>query len=110
MTRVPLARPFVEPSLHHFHSSRDPAPGFGSERTHLDRTVRGSRAARCPLEGCVKGWHLMIVNPPSCSLVSAYGPSCTPRFPSLIFIVVPVSGTSSGSPPTNTSDSTRALW
>src|SRR6266566_9515821 len=40
MTRVPLARPFVEPSLHHFHSFHDPAPGFGSERTHLDRTVR----------------------------------------------------------------------
>src|SRR5438128_6461744 len=34
------------------------APGFGSERTHLDSTVRGGRAARCPLEGCVKGWHL----------------------------------------------------
>src|SRR5437762_4668824 len=52
----------------------------------------------------------MIVNPPSCSLVSAYGPSCTPRFPSLIFIVVPVSGTSRGSPPTKTPASTRALW
>src|SRR2546425_3470970 len=36
----------------------DPAPGFGSERTHLDSTIRGSRAARCPLEGCVKRWHL----------------------------------------------------
>src|SRR5437016_14640747 len=58
MTRVPLARPFVQPSLHHFHSFHDPAPGFGSERTHLDSTVRGGRAARCPLEGCVKGWHL----------------------------------------------------
>src|SRR5215471_13707264 len=41
-----------------------------------------------------------IMNPPSCSLVSAYGPSCTPRFPSLILIVVPISGTSSGSPAT----------
>src|SRR5438034_11762400 len=58
MTRVPLARPSVEPSLHHFYSFHDPSPGFGSERTHLDRTVRGSRAARCPLEACVKGWHL----------------------------------------------------
>src|SRR6516164_8408840 len=45
-----------------------------------------------------------MVNPPNCSLVSAYGPSCTPRFPSLIVIVVPVSGTSSGSPPTNAPD------
>src|SRR6185437_13356852 len=51
-----------------------------------------------------------IVNPPSCSLVSAYGPSCTLRFPSLSLIVVPVSGTSSGSPPTKTPASTRALW
>src|SRR5215467_5796042 len=50
-----------------------------------------------------------MVSPPSCSLVSAYGPSCTLRFPSLILMVVPVSGTCSGSPPTKTPDSTRAL-
>src|SRR5438270_7283489 len=58
MTRVPLARPFVQPSLHHFHSFHDPAPGFGSERTHLDNTIRGSRATRSPLEGCVNGRYL----------------------------------------------------
>src|SRR2546425_13358177 len=58
MTRVPLARPFVQPSLHHFHSFHDPAPGFGSERTHLDSTLRGSRAACYPLERGAKGWHL----------------------------------------------------
>src|SRR5439155_14091607 len=58
MTRAPLARPFVEPSLRHLHSFHDPALGLRSERTHLDSTIRGSRAARCPLEGCVKGWHL----------------------------------------------------
>src|SRR6266496_489459 len=51
----------------------------------------------------------MIVNPPSCSLVSAYGPSCTPRFPSLIFIVVPVSGTSPGAPPEEAPASTHDL-
>src|SRR5437016_2181667 len=44
MTRVPLARPFVQPSLHHFHSFHDPAPGFGSERTH--REPHGRRARR----------------------------------------------------------------
>src|SRR5438105_15899575 len=58
MIRVPLARSSVEPSLHRFHSFHDPAPGFWSERTHLNNTVRGSRAARCPLEGCVDGRYL----------------------------------------------------
>src|SRR5271156_79013 len=41
-----------------------------------------------------------IVNPPSCSLVSAKGPSCTRRFPSFSRTVVPVSGGCSGWPPT----------
>ena len=41
-----------------------------------------------------------IVNPPSCSLVSAKGPSCTRRFPSVSRTVVPVSGGCSGLPPT----------
>src|SRR5208282_4376578 len=41
-----------------------------------------------------------IVNPPSCSLVSANGPSCTRRFPSFRRTVVPVSGGCSGLPPT----------
>src|SRR5438067_12756427 len=58
MTRVPLARPFVEPSLRHLHSFHDPAPGLRSERTHLDSAIRGSRTARCPLEGGIKRWHL----------------------------------------------------
>src|SRR5216684_4441102 len=50
-----------------------------------------------------------IVNPPSCSLVSAKGPSCTRRFPSLTRTVVAVSGTARGSPPTYMPASTRAL-
>src|SRR5262245_15850376 len=53
-TRVPLARLSDEPSLPHFHSFHDPAPGFRRERTHLDSAVRGSRAAFCPLEGCIQ--------------------------------------------------------
>src|SRR5713101_8313677 len=50
-----------------------------------------------------------IVNPPCCSLVSAKGPSCTRRFPSLTRTVVAVSGTARGSPPTYMPASTRAL-
>src|SRR5258706_1472873 len=41
-----------------------------------------------------------MMNPASCSFVSANGPSCTRRFPSLRRTVVPVSGTSSALAPT----------
>src|SRR6266568_5206927 len=50
-----------------------------------------------------------IMNPANCSLVSAYGPSCTRRFPSLRRTVVAVSTTSSASAPTYTLASTSAL-
>src|SRR5262245_32649505 len=54
MTRVPLARLPDGSSPHHFHSSCDPAPSLVIEWTYLDRAIRGSRAACCPLEGCVQ--------------------------------------------------------
>src|SRR5215469_2087476 len=53
-TRVLPARLPDELPVRHCHSSRDPAPGLRIERTHLDGTVRGSGAARSPLERGVK--------------------------------------------------------
>src|SRR5215469_2120523 len=57
-TRVLPARLPDELPVRHCHSSRDPAPGLRIERTHLDGTVRGSGAARSPLQGGVKGGQL----------------------------------------------------
>src|SRR6266705_483256 len=53
MTRVTFARPPAEASHPDAHSYHDPARGVRSERTHLDRTVRGGRTACCTLEGCI---------------------------------------------------------
>src|ERR1700730_4280814 len=113
MTRVPLARLSDEPSLHHFHSSTHPVIlslvwGASGRTSTAPDEAAGQRAAHS--RAASSDGSSRMVNPPSCSLVSAYGPSGMPRLPSLILIVVPVSGTSSGLPPTKTPDSTRALW
>src|SRR5437016_9184624 len=44
--------------LRWFHSFNDPLFDRRRERTHLDRTIRSSRTACCPLQGCVKRWQL----------------------------------------------------
>src|SRR5258708_5509754 len=54
MTRGPLARSPDECSLDRSRSFLDPALEFRRKRTDLHSTGRGRRAARCPIERCVK--------------------------------------------------------
>src|SRR6516162_6700724 len=72
------------------HSFGDSPLGIGSERTDFYRAneAGGQRAAQS--SAASSEGSSTTVNPPSCSLVSAYGPSCTRRFPSSIRRVVPV--------------------
>src|SRR6266436_6300557 len=65
---------------------------------------RAAHSSAASMEGSSR-----MMNPASCSFVSASGPSCTRRFPSLRRTVVPVSGTSSALAPTYTPASTSAL-
>lgn len=83
------ARPFDEPSLHH---STHPVIlrlvwGARGRTSTAPNEAAGQRAA-LPRAASSDGSSKMV-NPPSCSLVSAYGPSCTPRFSS--FILIPFS-------------------
>src|SRR5689334_7867576 len=109
-THAPRAQPSDEPGLDRLQSSVilrlvARASGRTSTAPYEAAGQRAAHSSAASSEGSSR-----MVNPPSCSLVSAYGPSCTPRFPSLILTVVPVSGASSGSPPTKTPASRRALW
>src|SRR5690349_10711141 len=53
-TRELHARPPAECSPERFRSSRDPAHVFRCKGTDLHSTDRSRRAARCPIECCVK--------------------------------------------------------
>src|SRR5215471_10530005 len=54
MTRVPPAQLSGEHSPARFRSFHDPALSVRRERTNLDGAIRGSRTARCPLEGGIE--------------------------------------------------------
>jgi hypothetical protein len=94
MTRGLGARSSDECPPAPLRSSHDPPQGFRCKGADAagQRTAQSSAASS---EGSSK-----TIKPASCSLVSAKGPSCTRRFPSLSRTVVPVSGTSSGWPAT----------
>src|SRR5437660_1717621 len=89
-TRELPARRSAECSPDRFHSSRDPAHVFRCKRTDLHSTNRSGRAARCPIECCVKRWEFQdgessqlllgiregaILNMPLSFLKSHRGPS-----------------------------------